>query len=49
MAAEVTITQGLEVTALAGGDESRILKFTHSITPVETVQGKPLIGTTAVT
>ena len=49
MAAEVTITQGLEVTALAGGDESRIIKFTHSLTPAETVQGKPIIANTAVT
>jgi len=49
MAAEVTVTQIVEVTALAGGDEGRIIKFTHSLTPAETVQGKPIIANTAVT
>jgi len=49
MAAEVTIGQSIEVTALAGGDEWRIVKFTHGTTPTETVQGKPIIANSAVT
>lgn len=49
MAAEATITSGVEVTALAGGDEGRLIKFTSGTTPAETVQGKPIIANTAVT
>lgn len=49
MAAEATVTQALEITSLAGGDESRIIKFTSGTTPTETVQGKPIIANTAVT
>ena len=48
MAAEVNIAQIIEVTALAGGDEGRIIKFTHSVVPTETVQGKPIIANAAV-
>lgn len=46
--AELNIAQIIEVTALAGGDEGRIIKFTHSVVPTETVQGKPIIANTAV-
>ena len=46
MAAEVTITQALEITSLVGGDEFVNHKFVSGTTPVETVQGKPIIGTT---
>lgn len=49
MAAEVTIGQSIEITALAGGDESRVIKFTSGTTPAETVQGKPIISNSAVT
>lgn len=49
MAAEVTVSNTVEITALAGGDESRVIKFVHGTTPTETVQGKPIIGNTAVT
>ena len=49
MAAEVSITQIMEVTALAGGDEFINHKFTSGTTPTETVQGKPIIANTAVT
>ena len=49
MAAETTITSGVEITALAGGDEGRIIKFTSTTTPAETVQGKPVIANSAVT
>lgn len=47
MAASVSIAQVIEVLDLAGGDEGRIVKFTSSSTPVETVQGKPIISNTA--
>ena len=49
MAAEVTISQALEITSLAGGDEFVNHKFTSGTTPVETVQGKPIIADSAVT
>ena len=49
MAAQVDVTQVIEITALAGGDESRIVKFTSGTTPAETVQGKPVIANSAVT
>ncbi len=49
MAAEVSVSNIVEITALAGGDESRSIKFTHGTTPAETVQGKPIIGNSAVT
>ena len=49
MAAEVSITQALEITSLTGGDEERIVKFTSGTTPAETVQGKPIIADSAVT
>ena len=49
MSAEVTITQIMEVTALAGGDEYIKHKITSGTTPTETVQGKPIIANAAVT
>ena len=49
MAAQVDVTSGIEITALAGGDEGRLLKFVNGTTPAETVQGKPIIADTAVT
>ena len=49
MAAEVTVSNTVEITALAGGDESRVIKFVHGTTPAETVQGKPIIANSAVT
>ncbi|HEC66923.1 MAG TPA: hypothetical protein ENI23_16735 [bacterium] len=49
MSAEVSVANTIEITALAGGDESRVIKFTSGTTPAETVQGKPIIGNTAVT
>ncbi len=49
MAAEVSVTSGLEITALAGGDEWRLVKFTSGTIPAETVQGKPIIADSAVT
>jgi hypothetical protein len=49
MSAEVTVSNTIEITALAGGDESRSIKFAHGTTPAETVQGKPVIANSAVT
>lgn len=48
MAATVDIAQIIEVIGLAGGDENRIIKFTSSNTPVETVNGKPIIANSTV-
>lgn len=48
MAAEVTVSQTIEVTALAGGDEYINHRFTAS-TPTETVTGRPIVSNTAVT
>lgn len=49
MAAELDISQIIEVTGLGGGDESNIIKFTSDTAPAETVSGKPIIADSAVT
>jgi len=49
MAAELTISNWIEITGLAGGEENRITKFTSDTTPAETVQGTPIIADSAVT
>ena len=48
MAATVTVTQAIEVTDLAGGDEFINHRFTTT-TPTETVTGRPVVSNTAVT
>ena len=48
MAAECELSTTVEITGLAGGDECRVHKFTTDDTPAETVQGKPIIGNSAV-
>ena len=48
MSAGVTVTQTIEVTALAGGDEYINHRFTAT-TPTETVTGRPVVSNTAVT
>lgn len=49
MAAELTVVQRIEVTGLAGGEEHRGHLYVSGTTPVETVQGKPVIANSAVT
>ena len=49
MAAEVSISQTIEVTSLAGGDEYINHRFTAGTTPTETVTGRPVVSNTAVT
>jgi len=49
MAAEVSITQVIEVNSLTGGDEHIVHKFTHTTVPTELVSGRPIIANTAVT
>jgi hypothetical protein len=49
VAAECKVTQRIEVTDLAGGDEHANTLFTSGTTPAETVRGKPIIADSAVT
>jgi len=49
MAAEVTVTQVIEVNSLTGGDEYLCHKFTNGNTPAELVSGRPIIANTSVT
>ncbi len=49
MAAELKIVSRIEVTGLVGGEEHANHLHTSATTPAETVQGKPIIGNSAVT
>lgn len=48
MAATLAIKQNIKITGLGGGDDERNYGFTDSNVPTEVVQGKPIIGNSAI-